>query len=76
MKNYHPVYHIKTLMIKRELAKDPNLAKEDWSRSHYNITFFGVFSSLELCSFSFFLQISSYIQEEKYKQAKEASCYK
>lgn len=32
MKNIHPVYHVKTLMIKRELAKDPNLATEDWSR--------------------------------------------
>lgn len=32
MKNIHPVYHVKTLMIKRELAKDPNLAEEDWSR--------------------------------------------
>ncbi|CAM9241637.1 unnamed protein product [Ectocarpus fasciculatus] len=32
MKNIHPVYHIKTLMIKRELAKNPDLASEDWSR--------------------------------------------
>lgn len=32
MKNIHPVYLLKCLMIKRELAKDPNLTKEDWSR--------------------------------------------
>jgi len=32
MKNVHPVYNIKRLMIMRELAKDPKLATEDWSR--------------------------------------------
>ena len=32
MANIHPIYHVKELMIKRELAKDPELANEDWSR--------------------------------------------
>lgn len=32
IRNVHPIYHIKTLMIKRELAKDPALAQEDWTR--------------------------------------------
>lgn len=32
MKNVHPIYHIKELMIKQELAKNPELANEDWSR--------------------------------------------
>ncbi|KAK7074578.1 ribosomal RNA assembly protein krr1 [Halocaridina rubra] len=32
MKNIHPAYLLKCLMIKRELSKDPNLKGQDWSR--------------------------------------------
>jgi ribosomal RNA assembly protein len=32
MKNVHPIYNIKELMIKRELAQNPDLANEDWTR--------------------------------------------
>lgn len=32
MNNVHPVYHLKRLMIQKELEKDPALAQEDWTR--------------------------------------------
>jgi len=32
MRNVHPVYNIKELMIKKELANNPELANEDWNR--------------------------------------------
>ena len=32
MKNIHPLYNIKRMMIQNELAKDPNMKNENWDR--------------------------------------------
>jgi len=32
MRNIHPIYHIKRLMIKRELEKNPEMVGENWDR--------------------------------------------
>ena len=32
MQNIHPIYSIKELMIRKELAENPEMANENWDR--------------------------------------------
>eukprot|EP01057_Protomagalhaensia_wolfi_P000246 Protomagalhaensia_wolfi_Nauph_80__245@NODE_113_length_3622_cov_233_229975_g86_i0_p3_GENE_NODE_113_length_3622_cov_233_229975_g86_i0NODE_113_length_3622_cov_233_229975_g86_i0_p3_ORF_typecomplete_len224_score34_85KH_8/PF17903_1/1_3e31UPF0302/PF08864_10/0_11_NODE_113_length_3622_cov_233_229975_g86_i016852356 len=32
MNNIHPIYQLKTLMVKEELQKDPNMSQAEWDR--------------------------------------------
>ncbi|KAL6976411.1 hypothetical protein U1Q18_025199 [Sarracenia purpurea var. burkii] len=61
----HPVYHIKILMLKKELAKDPALADENWDR------FLPMFKKYDVYSIDLQLESGEYFLSDKKKSAKK-----